>query len=466
VPAFCTNVSPFRKMARGGIYDQIGGGFARYSVDDQWLVPHFEKMLYDNALLLRLGVHLWQATGDEEVKRVTCDTIAWVEREMTSPEGGFYSSFDADSEGHEGKFYVWTEGELDELLGDASALVKSYYGVTPGGNFEGANILFVAAEPAVFAARLGASEQELSEAIEGAKTVLYEARSRRVWPGRDEKILAGWNGLMLRAVAEAARAFDNEQFHAMALKNAELLHGEMTRSGRVLRSRKDGVTRIPGFLEDHAAVALGFISVYELTFDSRWIDRALEISAAITDQFWDEESRVFFDTASDAEKLITRPRDVADNAVPAGSSLAAELCLRISELTGDKIYRGRAERVLRPLATSMTRHAIAFGHLLGVADMLVRGGVQVALAGDPDRDDFEKLARAVGRTYVPALVLAGGDPARAGGVTLLHGRDAAAGATAYVCRGFTCDLPTRDPAQLTEQLRSASRASISAPVER
>ncbi|MGK2935426.1 MAG: thioredoxin domain-containing protein [Gemmatimonadaceae bacterium] len=456
-------LNSFRKMARGGIYDQIGGGFARYSVDDQWLVPHFEKMLYDNALLLRLGVHLWQATGDEEVKRVTCDTIGWMEREMTSPEGGFYSSLDADSEGHEGKFYVWTESELDELLGDGSPLVKSYYGVTPGGNFERANILFVASEPAVFAARLGVTATHLAEAIEGAKTVLYEARSRRVWPGRDEKVLAGWNGLMLRAVAEAARAFDNERFRAMALKNAELLHREMVHDGRVLRSRKDGVSRISGFLEDHAAVALGFISVYELTFDDRWIERALEISAVITEQFWDEESRAFFDTARDAEQLITRPRDVADNAVPAGSSLAGELCLRISEMTGDLAYRDRGERVLRPLATSMSKHAIAFGHLLGVADMLLRGGVQVAIAGDPAGDDFRKLVGAVAGTYVPALVLAGGDPARAGKVALLRGRDAAGGATAYVCRGFTCSLPTRDPAQLTEQLRDSARASVPTP---
>ena len=453
-------LSSFRKMARGGIYDQVGGGFARYSVDDEWLVPHFEKMLYDNALLLRLGVHLWQASGDEEVKRVACDTIEWVAREMTSPEGGFYSSLDADSEGREGKFYVWTEAELDDLLGEESALVKSYYGVTPGGNFEGSSILFVASEPAAFAARLGATESALAEAIEGAKAVLYEARSRRVWPGRDEKVLAGWNGLMLRAVAEAARVFEDERFRAMALKNAELLHAEMVRDGRVLRSRKDGVTRIPGFLEDHAAVALGFISVYELTFDERWIERALEISAVITDQFWDEESRVFFDTARDAEKLITRPRDIADNAVPAGSSLAAELCLRLAELTGDQEYRGRAERVLRPLATSMGKHAIAFGHLLGVADMLLRGGVQVAIAGDPAGDDFGKLLRAVSGTYVPALVLAGGNPARESKVTLLRGRDAAGGATAHVCRGFTCDLPTRDPARLAEQLREASRTSV------
>jgi uncharacterized protein len=453
-------LSSFRKMARGGIYDQVGGGFARYSVDDQWLVPHFEKMLYDNALLLRLGVHLWLATGDAEVKRVACDTIAWVEREMTSPEGGFYSSLDADSEGHEGKFYVWTESELDELLGEEAAIVKTYYGVTSEGNFDGANILAVTSEPAMFAAQIGASEKELAEAIEGAKTILYEARSRRVWPARDEKVLAGWNGLMLRAVAEAARVFGHEHFRAMALKNAEFLYREMVRGGRVMRSRKDGSTRIPGFLEDHAAVALGFIAVYELTFDERWIERALEISAAITDFFWDDEARVFFDTARDAEQLITRPRDIGDNAVPAGSSLAADLCLRLAELTGDETLRGRAERVIRPLATALTRHAIAFGYLLGVADMLVRGAVQVAIAGDPEDPRFGELARAVASRYVPALVLAGGDPARARAVTLLEDRDAGGSATAYVCRGFTCELPARDPDSLDQQLRDAARASV------
>ena len=449
----------FRKMARGGIYDQIGGGFARYSVDDEWLVPHFEKMLYDNALLLRLGVHLWQATGDEEVKRVACDTLKWIEREMTSPEGGFYSSLDADSEGHEGKFYVWTEAEIDDVLGDESELVKAYYGVTSAGNFEGANILHVSADPAMFAGRLGVTEDKLADAIDAANSMLYEARSRRVWPGRDEKVLAGWNGLMLRAVAEAARVFGGEQYRGMALRNAEFLHRQMVRDGRVMRSRKDGSSRIPGFLEDHAPVALGFITVYELTFDARWIDRALEISAAITEFFWDEESRVFFDTARDAEKLITRPRDVADNAVPAGSSLAADLCLRLAELTDNAELRGRAERVLRPLATAMTRHAIAFGHLLGVADMLVRGAIQVAIAGDPGNSRFKSLAAAVAHRYVPALVLAGGNPGTPGPVKLLEVRERANGATAYVCRGFTCDVPARDPDTLSQQLVDAPRAS-------
>ncbi|MGI9141332.1 MAG: thioredoxin domain-containing protein [Gemmatimonadaceae bacterium] len=452
-------LTSFRKMARGGIYDQLGGGFARYSVDDQWLVPHFEKMLYDNALLLRLGVHLWQATGDKEIRHVAREIIAWLDRDMTAPGGGFYSSLDADSDGHEGKFYVWTETELDDLLGEESLFVKSYYGVTSGGNFEGSNILFVESDPAAFAARLGVSEAALADAVEGAKVILCEARAKRVSPARDEKILAGWNGLMLRAIAEAARVFADDGYRAMALRSAEFLHGEMVRGGRVMRSWTKGSTRIAGFLEDYAAVALGFISVYELTFDDRWIERALDISATMNDLFWDEESRVFFDTARDAEKLITRPRDVTDNAVPAGNSLAAELCLRLAELTGDQELRGRAEHVVRPLATGMTKHAVAFGHLLGVADLLVHGGVQVAIAGEPASDEFAAFGRTVSNCYVPTLILAGGVSGSAGVVSLMADRATTGPATAYVCRGFACDVPARDPDQLAAQLAEASRAS-------
>ncbi len=452
-------LSSYRKMGRGGIYDQVGGGFARYSVDDEWLVPHFEKMLYDNALLLQLGVHLWQATANEEVRRIACETITWVEREMTSPEGGFYSSLDADSEGHEGKFYVWTDAEIDELLGEEASFVKEYFGVTPGGNFEGASILFVPADPAELAAKIGAPEPALAQAIDEAKAILYEARSRRIWPARDEKVLSGWNGLMLRAVAKAARAFGEERYRTMALRNAEFLYSEMVRGGRVMRSRKDGSTRIPGFLEDHAAVALGFVATYELTFDERWIDRALEISATITDMFWDEETRIFFDTAKDAEKLITRPRDVTDNAVPAGSSLAVDLCVRLAELTGSQALRGRAERVLRPLATTMGKHAIAFGYLLTAADTLVRGGIQVALAGDPASDKFAEFTRVVSGRYVPGLILAGGDPAHARTVVLMKDRDTRGSATAYVCRAFTCDLPADDADTLAAQLAAAISAT-------
>ncbi|MFL5623755.1 MAG: thioredoxin domain-containing protein [Gemmatimonadaceae bacterium] len=454
-------VTSFRKMARGGIYDQIGGGFARYSVDASWLVPHFEKMLYDNALLVRLGAHLWQATRDEEVLRVTTETVEWLVREMTSPEGGFYSSLDADSEGHEGKFYIWSEEELDALLGADSPAFKMYYGVERGGNFEGKSILFVPADRDVAAARAGIDPNALDEILVRARKILYDARARRVWPGRDEKILAAWNGLMLRGVATAARVFDRVDFEKLAIRNAEFLLSELVRDGRVMRSHKEGVTRIAGFLEDHAAVALGFLAVYELTFDERWVDRAREIADAMIEWFWDDEVGAFFDTARDAEPLITRPRDITDNATPSGTSLAVELLLHLAELEHDGEYRRRAVFVLETAGEPMMRFPIAFGHLLGSADMELYGAIEVALVGDVGSERFKALERAVAAQYVPSLVLAGGSPDSGGNVKLLADRPLLDGRpTAYVCRGYTCDRPVTEPTALAEQLDNAARASV------
>jgi uncharacterized protein YyaL (SSP411 family) len=453
-------VDSFRKMARGGIYDQIGGGFARYSVDAQWRVPHFEKMLYDNALLARLGAHLWQATKDDEIRRVTVETIDWVGREMTSPEGGFYSSLDADSEGHEGKFYVWDEDEIDSLLGGDARAFRSYYGVTPGGNFEGKNILYVPAEPDAVAKGLGIDEDALDAILLGARRILYDARAKRVWPGRDEKILASWNGLMLRGIVAAARAFGNDAFGSLATRNAEFLAREMVRGGRVMRSHKDGETRIDGFLEDHAAVALGFIAVYELTFDTRWVDRAREIADAMIEGFWSDDVGAFFDTAVDSEKLITRPRDVTDNATPSGTSLAIDLLLQLAELQRDSEYRRRAVFALETLAEPMTRFPTAFGHLLGCAEMEVNGAIEVALVGEPLSPGFKALERSVAERYVPALVLAGGSPGRQSPIRLLDDRPMIDGKpTAYVCRGYTCDKPVTEADELSEQLENASRAA-------
>jgi len=461
----------FRKMARGGMYDQVGGGFARYSVDAVWLVPHFEKMLYDNALLGRLGVHLWQAlrNGDPstssgqaaEVRRVAEETFDWLAREMTSPAGGFYSTLDADSEGHEGKFYVWDEAELDELLGPVDApLVKAYYGVTPPGNFEGRNILHVPHDPKLVAMRAGVGEEALMDAVARAKRTLYAARAKRVWPGRDEKILAGWNGLMLRAVAEGARVFGNDALRDLAVANGEFLLREMVRAGgRVMRTHKDGVTRIPGFLEDHGAVGLGLVALYELTFERRWLDSAREVAAAAVEWFWDEEAGVFYDTAKDAERLITRPRDVTDNAVPSGTSLAVELLLHMAEYFHDVEARRRADWTLETLAEPMARYPGAFGHLLGAAELAVRGAVEVALVGDPSAADFRALGAELATRYVPSLVLAGGRPDDAAGVALLEGRPMQGGrATAYVCRGYACEAPVVEPEALAGQLEAAVAA--------
>ncbi|MGI8402185.1 MAG: thioredoxin domain-containing protein [Gemmatimonadaceae bacterium] len=450
----------FRRMARGGIYDQIGGGFARYAVDAIWLVPHFEKMLYDNALLVRLGAHLFQGTKDPEVERVTVETVEWVAREMTSHDGGFYSSFDADSEGHEGKFYVWSDQELDSLLGADARVFKSYYGVTPGGNFEGKNILFVGSDRDSAAAHARVDEEMLDAVIARGKRVLYEARGRRVWPGRDEKILAAWNGLMLRGIATAARVLDRAEFRALALRNAEFLAREMVRGGRVMRSHKEGVTRINGFLEDHAAVALGFIAVYELTFDEQWIVRAREIADAMIKWFWDDSVGAFFDTASDAEQLITRPRDVTDNATPSGTSLAVELLLHLAELGHDAEYRRRAVFTLEALAEPMARYPTAFGHMLGSADMEIHGAVEVALVGNVSESRFKALERAVAGQYVPSLVLAGGASTSGSSVKLLSDRPLVdREPTAYVCRGYTCDRPVTEPDELAAQLESAGVSS-------
>jgi uncharacterized protein YyaL (SSP411 family) len=448
----------FRKMARGGIYDQIGGGFARYAIDAVWLVPHFEKMLYDNALLTRLGAHLWQATKGDDVKRVTIETVEWVAREMTSSEGGFYSSLDADSEGHEGRFYVWSEDEIDSLLGADARAFKSYYGVTPGGNFEDKNILFVAADRTAAAARSRVDEEQLDAILARAKRILYEARAKRVWPGRDEKILASWNGLMLRGVATAARVFERPDFRGLAIRNAEFLSREMVSKGRVMRSHKEGVTRISGFLEDHAAVALGFFAVYELTFDERWVDRAREIANRMTEWFWDDQTAAFFDTATDAEQLITRPRDVTDNATPSGTSLAVELLLHLSELQQDAEYRRRAAFTLETLAELVTRYPSAFGHLLGCADMEINGVIEVALVGDVKSAAFKALEHAVVERYVPSLVLAGGKAGKASHVKLLEDRPLVDGKpTAYVCRAYACDKPVTEPDALSDQLENAAR---------
>ena len=453
----------FRKMARGGIYDHLGGGFHRYAVDAVWLVPHFEKMLYDNALLARLGTHLWQATRDPEMRRVTEETIDWVAREMTSPTGGFYSSLDADSEGHEGTFYVWTREELDRALGDDGALAAAYWGATAPPNFEGRYILYAPTEMGVVAARAGVPVADVAESVANARAVLLARRARRERPGRDEKVLAAWNGLMLRGIAEAARAFARDDYRTLAVRNGEFLLAEMVRDGRVMRSHTAGVTRIAGFLEDHAAVALGFLDLYGLTFDERWLDAARRIADAIDEWFWDDATGAYFDTARDHETLLTRPRDVTDNAVPSGTSLAIDLQLRLAELFGDHARRERAVRVLESLTEPVTRYASAFGHLLGAADMAVHGAVEVALAGNPAADDFRVLADAVGTEYVPSLIIAGGATRadRAADIPLLADKVARDGrATAYVCRQYLCEEPTCDPSDLPSQLERAARSPL------
>ena len=447
----------FRAMARGGIYDQLGGGFARYAVDDAWVVPHFEKMLYDNALLARLGTHLWQATKDGEIRRVVEETLDWALREMAAPEGGFYSSLDADSEGHEGRFYVWSLEEIEATLGAEAPLVIEYWGVTAGGNFEGNNILRVPNDDRVVAARQGISTDELRARIASARHALLRARASRVRPGCDDKTLASWNGLMLRSLAEAARAFDRMSYRAEAIRHGEYLFGVLVREGRVFRTAKHGKAKIAGFLEDYAALGLAALALYELTFDDTWLTRARTLADATVRWFWDDATGAFFDTASDHESLVTRPRDVTDNATPSGTSLASELLARLADLLQDESMRRRATYVLETIAEPMVRHPAAFGHALGVADLLVRGAIELAIVGDPTSDDFHALSRAAAERYVPALVLAGGHARGVAGIPLLAERSMTHGrATAYVCRNYTCDAPVTDAAALSAKLEAAA----------
>jgi uncharacterized protein len=446
------------RMAMGGIYDHLGGGFARYSTDDRWFAPHFEKMLYDNALLVPCYIEAYLATKEPFYRQIVEETLAWVKREMTSPEGPFYSTLDADSEGHEGKFYVWSADELDAVLGEDAPLVREYWGVTADGNFEGRNILFVAdVDRRALAARHDLDDAALDERIATAKRLLYDIRSARVWPGLDDKVLASWNGLMIRAFADAARAFDDARYRTIAVESAAALFGSMVKNGRVFRSSKAGRARIAGYLEDYASLALAALALSELTFDETWIERARTLADSIDSWFRDDDTGLYFDTASDQETLINRPREVTDNATPAGTSLAAELFVRLAELTGDDALRRCAAAIVDRLAPAAARYPMAFGHLLSTADLLINGAIEVAIAGAPESAAFRELARVVGARFVPGLVLAGG---QGSSLPLLAGRAPTAGvAAAFVCRNYACELPVTDPTALDDQLAEAARAS-------
>jgi uncharacterized protein len=436
------------RMATGGIYDHLGGGFARYSTDNEWLAPHFEKMLYDNAQLARAYLMAYQATGNAFFQRVVEQVIEYVLRDMTDPSGGFYSTEDADSEGEEGKFYLWTPTQVEEVLGPADArLFCAYYDVRQPGNFERrASILRVQHTPLEVAERLGVPEAGLLAALARGREVLFEARSKRVRPARDEKVLAAWNGLMLRALAEAAAVLDRADFLEAAQRNAEFLLREMYVDGRLHRTWKPGHTaRLNAYLEDYANVADGLLALYEATFEPRWLQASQELAERILEDFADTENGGFFDTATDHETLITRPKDIFDNATPSGNSVAADLLLRLAVLTDRQDFRAAAEGVLKLLQNAMRRYPLGFARALNALDFFLDTPKEVAIVGD----DVHALRRAVFEPFVPNKVVAGaGAP-----VPLLEGRAARNGhALAYVCEHYVCQAPTNDPEQLRQLL--------------
>jgi uncharacterized protein len=423
-------------MMAGGIYDQIGGGFARYTVDAAWLVPHFEKMLYDNALLARAYLHGWQALGHDRYRRVCEETLDWALREMRGPEGGFYSALDADSEGEEGRFYVWTPEQLEQVLGDDSAAVAEYYGVTEDGNFEGANILHLA----------GGAGAEQPPGLAEARRALYEVRAERVWPGLDDKRLTAWNALMIAALADAGAVLGRDDYLAAARECAEFVLGSMRdQEGRLLRTYKDGRAHLNGYLEDHAFLLEALLALYEATFEQRWFELAGELAETTIARFGDPERGGFFTTSDDHEELIARRKEIGDHPIPSGNSSAALGMLRLAALSGERSYERQAEGVFGLFAAPAAGHPDTFAHLLRALDFHLSPTREVALVGE----DLTGLSAVVRAGLRPHLVLAGGTEGT-DVPPLLAGRPSVEGKpTAYVCEHFACQAPVTSAESLS-----------------
>jgi uncharacterized protein YyaL (SSP411 family) len=441
-----------RAMAAGGMYDQIGGGFARYAVDATWTVPHFEKMLYDNALLARGYLHGWLMTGDPLLRRVCEETLDFIARELRGPEGGFLSALDADSEGVEGKFYVWTLEELRATLGDgddADAAV-AWLGVTAEGNFvdphhpqPGWNVLTARGPepPAEQRARI--------------RTALMAVRAGRIRPGLDDKRLAAWNGLAIHAFAEAGAVLGRPDYLAIAAGGAEFVVGSMRDAdGRLLRTWKDGEGKLNAYLEDHAFLLEALLALYEATFDPRWFAEAKVLADAILARYADADAGGFFATSSDHERLVVRRKDIEDAPIPSGSSAAAVGLLRLAALSGEARYEEAAVSHLKLVAPLMGTHPQAFAYALIALDLLVRPGREVALAGPTDDPALAALVATVRERLRPGVVLAG-PPGE--GIPLMEGRTAVDGApAAYVCEHFACRLPVTDSEELRDLLDAYS----------
>jgi uncharacterized protein YyaL (SSP411 family) len=429
-----------RSMAGGGIFDQVGGGFARYSVDARWTVPHFEKMLYDNALLARAYLHGYQASGDALLRRTCEETLDWALREMRAPEGGFFSALDADSEGVEGKYYVWTAAELREALGDDADAAMAWFGASERGNFHDDGAGSASHGANVLESRGPEPPPEQRERI---RATLLAVRERRVRPGLDDKRLAAWNALMIAALADAGAVLHRDDYLEAARAAAGFVLEQMrTPDGRLLRTFNAGEARLPAYLEDHAFLLEALLVLYEATFEERWFVEARALADTIVARFADPRRGGFFSTADDHEALVARRKDLEDTPIPAGGSSAALGLLRLAALTGEHPYEEQAVGHLRLLHELAARHPSAFGHVLQALDVYLAPRREVALAGDPD--GVAALAAVVREAPRPHLVVAGG--AGGGAVPLMEGREPVDGhAAAYVCERFACRMPVTDP---------------------
>jgi uncharacterized protein YyaL (SSP411 family) len=446
-----------QKMARGGIYDQIGGGFHRYSVDDRWLVPHFEKMLYDNALLARLYLDAGRALNEPEFLGVAREIFEYVIREMTSPDGGFYAAQDADSEGEEGKFFVWTPEEVERVVGpELGEIAERYFDITIEGNFEGANIPHRTIEIADAARLFKIPEEELGSKIQEIRRKLFAAREQRVKPGRDEKILVAWNAMMIGALAEGYRAIHEPRYLEAAERAAGFIMSTMWDGRALTRSFKDGVARHNAYLEDYAQLAGAMLDLYEASLEAKYLAHARTLAGVILERFIDREKGGFYFTSDDHEALITRSKAAFDGSTPSGNSAAAMALLRLHGYTGDESYRVEAERTLRLFREFIEKQPFGFSHMLEAVDLCQRGPTEVVLVGGARSPELLEWIERLGLVYVPNLAIFVADPARAqAGFMPEQVRDKRqidGRVTAYVCREHTCTAPITTFKDLQKEL--------------
>ena len=438
------------KMAYGGIYDHLGGGFHRYSTDAVWLVPHFEKMLYDNALLVRLYLHAYQITGKDLYKNVVEETLAYVMREMTSAEGAFFSSQDADSDGIEGQYFVWTVDEIQEILDPhLSGEITKYYDVSSKGNFEGKSILNLVSQ------EYKESKYKLiKDTLIKARDPLLKARGERVCPETDNKILTAWNGLMISSFAEASIILNNQVYADAAERSAEFILNNLMNKNRLLRTFKDGKCKLNGYLEDYAFFVEGLLELHETTLNPSWLNHAVNLSKTMINLFWDTKTEQFYDTSGDHEDLVIRPRDIADNAIPSGASTACKVLLKLAVYLDDDQMRNIARLSMESAMPLITKAPIAAGEWLNCIEFHIDGSKEIVINGDFNHQGTKRLLSEVYRSFVPNKVILGiNEEAAYDNFPLAASKNMLDGKpTAYVCKNYTCSLPVNEPTDLFKQL--------------